>query len=94
MENTHYWKFNRWDEVFPLFLYAMFLASESHFSISGHLLWLMVGKNSSKKVPALAQGFEWAYVPGVELYSVLEQGWRHFLPRITHTVLRCATVAN
>ncbi len=29
---------------------------------------------SSKKVPALTQGFEWAYVPGVELYSVLEQG--------------------
>jgi len=51
-------------------------------------------KSTSKKVPALTQGFEWAYVPGVELYSAREQDKRHFLPRITHTVPGCATIAN
>jgi len=52
------------------------------------------GSNTSKKVPALTQGFEWAYVPGVGLYPALEQGKRHFLPRITHTAPGCATHAN
>ena len=44
MENTHYWISNRWDKVFPHFLYAKFLPSESHFFISHHLLGPMVAK--------------------------------------------------
>jgi hypothetical protein len=52
------------------------------------------GAISSKKVPALTQGFEWAYVPGVGLYLALEQSKRQFLPRITHKIVRCAPFAN